>query len=207
MLLHGFHQGPLELRTEGDGSRRLSGSFPYNKTAVLSDGGRSGRPRKEVIASKAFEYRVNEPDEDIHLLVGHSYDRPLASKRNGTLQLEDTPDALLFNAFISPEMQEVTWVQDTLRSIDSGLVSGISPGFRLPPKRRVLVAEEITDEGMDPENGAFNAIIRTIFSALLFELSIVTKPAYDEAQVEERNWKPEPKAMMFLSARNRNRWR
>jgi len=30
----------------------------------------------------------------------------------------------------------------------------------------------------------YNAIIRTIFAALLFELSIVTRPAYDEATVE-----------------------
>lgn len=206
-LLHGFDAGILELRNSGGASRRLRGRFPYGKAAVLSDGGRTGRPRKEVIAPLAFSYRVERPEEDIHLLVGHSYDRPLASRSAGTLTLQDTREALIFDAEITEEMQRVSYVQDFLSAFSAGLIVGISPGFRIPPKRAVPEAEKIEDEGMDPENGAFNAIIRTIFAALLYEISVVTRPAYDEAQVEERNWQTAAPKPVFGTYGNYHRWR
>lgn len=188
-MLHAYENGELELRKRASQGLLLAGRFPYGKRAVLSDGGRNGgRPRKEVIASRAFSYRVDKPDEDIHLLVGHSYDRPLASRGAGTLKLADSDEALSFEAVISDDMQEVSYVQDVLASLRAGLTIGISPGFRLPPPRTVPNAEKVDEE--DPSEG--NALIRTIFAALLYELSIVTRPAYDEAQVEERNWNPAP---------------
>lgn len=194
-MLWGGHDGGLELRKRASGAMSLAGRFPYNKRAVLSDGGRSGRPRKEVIAPRAFAYRVDRPEEDIHLLVGHSYDRPLASRLAGTLDLKDGDDALTFAATITLEMQEVGYVRDFLGGFDSGLIRGISPGFRIPPKRAVRVAETVEDEGSDPENGAHNAIIRTVLQALLYELSVVTRPAYDETQLEARTWETRPAAL------------
>lgn len=187
-MLWGGHSGGLEIRKRASGAMALSGRFPYGKAAVLSDGGRTGRPKKEVIAPRAFAWRVDDPDEDIHFLVGHSFDRPLASRGAGTLALADADDALTFTATISPEMQEVSYVRDVLAGVSAGLILGISPGFRLPPKRAVPEPEKIEDEGHDPENGAHNAIIRTVLQALLYEVSLVTKPAYPEAQVVQRNW-------------------
>lgn len=193
MLWGGVESGGLELRRADDGSVTIEGRFPYESTAVLSDGGRVGRPRKERIAKKAFAYRVETPSEhggkkDIHLLVGHDYGKPLASVRSGTLTLEDTDRWLAMRAKLNREIAESTHGRDAIAMIQAGLAVGLSPGFRLPPKRRVPDAEEITDEGMDPENGAFNAIIRTIKAALLYELSLVTRPAYPETQVEMRSW-------------------
>lgn len=188
MLWGGHNSAGLELRKRASGAMALHGRFPYNKRAVLSDGGRTGRPKKEVIAPRAFAYRVERPEEDIHLLVGHSFDKPLASRGAGTLDIADSDDALTFTATITEEMQEVSYVQDILAGIAAGLTLGISPGFRLPPKRAVPEPEQIEDEGHDPENGAHNAIIRTILAALLYEISIVTRPAYPEAQIEARSW-------------------
>lgn len=191
-MLWGSHSGGLELRKRASGAMALHGRFPYGKRAVLSDGGRTGRPRKEVIAPRAFAYRVERPEEDIHFLVGHSYDRPLASRGAGTLNLTDTDDALLFEALISEEMQEVSYVRDFLAGLAAGLIMGLSPGFRIPPQRAVEDAETVEDEGYDPESGAHNAIIRTVHQALLYEVSAVTRPAYEDAQIEERNWTPQP---------------
>jgi HK97 family phage prohead protease len=151
---------------------------------VLSDGGRTGRPKKEEFAPGAFAYRVNKPDEEIHLLVGHSFDKPLASKAAGTLTLQDSDEALTFEATITPEMEEVSYVRDVLATIDAGLTVGISPGFRIPPKRAVPVAEKVTEEPIDPAQGMHGALIRTILSALLYELSIVTRPAYKDSTVQ-----------------------
>ena len=182
-MLTGFAHGGLELRRKPDGSARLQGRFPYNSRAVLSDGGRTGRPRKEQFAPGAFRHSV-ETDQEVHLLVGHSFDRPLASRGAGTLLLDDTPEALVFNATIAAEMMQVSYVSDVLASLSAGLIVGISPGFRIPPQQTVPNAEEVTEE--DPSEG--RAMIRTIFEAILFELSLVSRPAYSETEIEARNW-------------------
>jgi HK97 family phage prohead protease len=206
-VLFGAIDGGLEQRRKKGGAGRLVGRFPYGKPAVLSDGGRTGRPRKEVIASRAFSYRVDRPEEDIHFLAGHSYDRPLASRGAGTLDLRDTTEALYFQAVITAEMQEVSYVRDFLAGFAAGLIMGLSPGFRIPPKRAVEDAETVEDEGHDPENGAHNAIIRTVHHALLYEISAVTRPAYQEAQIEERNWSPSLVRPDDGLQRTLNRWR
>jgi HK97 family phage prohead protease len=175
----------VEVRASPRGGRRLRGRFPYNTTATLSDGGRNGgRPKKERFSSRAFAYRVNAPDKEIHLLVGHDFDKPLASKLTDSLRLRDRDDALTFEADISPAIAETSYGRDVLAQIDAGLAYGISPGFRLPPPRRVARPETFEDEGHDPARGMFNALIRTINSALLYELSIVTRPAYKESEIE-----------------------
>ncbi|WP_288943723.1 HK97 family phage prohead protease [uncultured Roseovarius sp.] len=200
MLFGGLHDG-LELRKRASGALALRGRFPYNKRAVLSDGGRTGRPRKEVIASRAFAYRVDRPEEDIHFLVGHSYDRPLASRGAGTLDIQDNDEALIFDAIITLEMQEVSYVRDFLAGFAAGLIMGLSPGFRIPPPRTVPDAETVEEE--DPEEGT--ALIRTVHQALLYEISAVTRPAYDEAQIEARNWQAETSTRVDIHPLNR--WR
>lgn len=209
MLWGGHDSGALELRKRASGAMALRGRFPYGKAAVLSDGGRKGRPRKEVIAPRAFAYRVNKPEEDIHLLVGHSYDRPLASKSAGTLSFTDTDEALIFDAELTPEVQRTTWAQDFLAAFAAGLIMGLSPGFRIPPERAVEEAERIEEE--DPEEGM--ALIRTIFAALLYEISLVTRPAYPETQIEARNWTPSAGGVLLPGqpasslGRSLSRWR
>jgi phage head maturation protease len=55
----------------------------------------------------------------------------------------------------------------------------------------------------------FRAIIRRIKSALLYELSIVTRPAYVEAQVSMRNWQvsAKPEGLDAGLHRTLSRWR
>ena len=199
--------GGLELRREADGSHRLSGRFPYGVAAVLSDGGRSGRPQKEVIEPRAFSFRVENPGEDIHLLVGHDFDHVLASKATGSLVLRDTAAALTFNAAIPRAIAETSYGRDALAMIGAGLAVGLSPGFRIPPARAVPDAETIEEEGDNPERGEHRAIIRRVRAALLYELSVVTRPAYPEAQVEARSWHLLPKSPVRALGTSLARWR
>lgn len=207
MLFWAASDGGLELRAEGDGSARLSGQFPYGKRAILSDGGRTGRPRKEVIAPGAFRFAVEAEDMEVHLLSGHSFDKPLASKLTGSLHLRDTDDALSFTATIPATVAATSHGRDALALIQSGLAVGISPGFRMPPERAVprVEAETIEEEPVRPERGEHGAIVRTVRHAILAELSVVTRPAYPEAQVEARCWQvqAEPRRDM----RHLRRWR
>lgn len=189
-MLWGGVIGELEVRRSKRGGRRLKGRFPYGKKAVLSAGGRTGKPKKEVMAPKAFAYRVEAPNKEIHLLVGHDFNRPLASKLTGSMTLTDTVEALIFEATIAPEIAATSYGRDILAQIGTGLAYGISPGFRIPPRRAVPRAEIITEE---PDDGTIDedgeprrgALIRTILAALLYELSIVTRPAYKATEIEE----------------------
>ena len=167
----------LELRQRG-GGRTLSGRFPYRSRAVVRD---RGRVRKESFASRAFRFAVEDEAREVHLLAGHSYDRPLASKRAGTLKLEDRDDGLRFVAELPEEAAQPTWMRDTVLALQGGLVGGISPGFAVPPASAVPDAEELV-----PEPGNPGVQIRVIRQAVLHELSLVTRPAYPETEVDLR---------------------
>jgi uncharacterized protein len=175
MLFGGLLDGAaLELRASGDGSRHLRGRFPYASRAVLADG---PRPRHEQFMSGAFADSIRS-GTNIFLLAGHTFDKPLASTRAGTLTFSDAADALTFDAEIKPDIAATSYGADCLRQIASGLVGGISPGFQIPSQAG---AEEIRQE-------PFGALLRSIHHAILHEFSVVTRPAYDSAQVEARNW-------------------
>lgn len=180
-MLWGGHIGRLELRAEG-GETRLRATFPYGAETELAPG------RHEVIAPRAFGHRI-EAGEDIHLLSGHDFEKPLASRAAGTLNLTDTDAALVIEARIDPS---TSWARDFLAAHAAGLIRGLSPGFRV-------------DKGGERIERRNAAIVRTITRAALFELSAVTRPAYPQAQIEARAWGAEaPDAGIY---RTLNRWR
>jgi len=102
---------------------------------------------------------------------------------------------------------ESTHGRDAVAMLESGLATGISPGFRLPPQRAVAQSEIITDEEHKPEEGKHRAIIRTILEALLYELSVVTRPAYPTTQVELRNWSTTDDSGALVVPKHLRRWR
>ena len=168
----------LEVRQEG-GRTVIAGSFPYNQTATLAS---TGRVRKESFLSRAFAYAVNDSTREIHLLSGHDYATPLASRRAGTLELEDSDDALRFEATLPvDESRWATWQRDARNLIDQGLMPGISPGFQVPPASVVPNAESIIPEPGNPSVG-----VRVIREAVLYEFSTVTRPAYGGTELNLR---------------------
>lgn len=190
-LLFGGAGGALEIRTAAGGAARLAGRFPYGARAVLSDGAGRGRRREERFAPRAFERRIIDPQADIYLLAGHAIERPLASRSAGSLVVVDGDDALTFEADLAAGVAETTHGRDALALLRAGLASGLSPGFVVPPD-----GERVSDDG--------EAIVRTINRADLFELSIVTVPAYPAAQAEARNWTPDAGSTRVHPF---NRWR
>ncbi|HRO13303.1 helix-turn-helix domain-containing protein [Amaricoccus sp.] len=113
--------------------------------------------------------RLEDPKAKIHLLLGHSYDKPLASKLTGGLVLRDSDEALAFDAEIAPEIAETSYFRDFFAGFMAGLVVGLSPGFRIPPPSAVPSEEAERVEEEDPAEG--RAIIRTILQALLWRRS------------------------------------
>ena len=183
-MLYGAHSGALELRTEG-GATRLRATFPYGAETELAPG------RREVVASRAFADRI-EAGEDIHLLSGHDYEKPLASRAAGNLTVTDTDAALVIEARIDGG---TSWARDFLAAHGAGLIRGLSPGFRVAPG-----GERIESRGA--------GLLRTVTRAALFEVSAVTVPAYSAAQIEARAWGVSDKLSITSGLhRTLNRWR
>jgi len=182
-MLWGGNLGALEVRQEG-GETRLSARFPYGAQTELAPG------RHEVIASRAFRRRI-EAGEEIHLLAGHDYEKPLASRAAGTLTLTDTDYALVIEARIDGI---TSWAKDFIAAHAAGLIRGLSPGFRVPAG-----GEKVEQRGA--------GLLRTITQADLFEISAVTVPAYPSAQIEARAWQAGADALDTGLHRTLNRWR
>jgi len=232
-----FPADELEIRASAGGRYRLRGRFPYNKTAVLSDGGKTGKPQKEVFKPGAFKYSVDQfnkmlsdlannapaavktaqaliksrpadvqammdeahgilksqgldeaayllsKESDIYILHGHDFSQPLANGATQTLALSDTPTSLNFEAEISDLIAQTSWASDLIKQIMSGLSIGLSPGFRVPPKRASADAETFQQEPNNPDQDQHGAIIRLLWDVILYELSVVTRPAYKAAAV------------------------
>lgn len=187
----GFWEAQLEVRQEGSGPPELAGAFPYNDTAVIAD---RGRVRKERFAPGAFRHSIlaataqeaigggiQQGLADISLLYGHNFSRPIAGVRAGSLQLRDTRAGVEFVATLPVETQQPSWVRDALLAVRAGLIGGISPGFRVPPAAAVANATDLV-----PERGNPDVMIRLIRAAILYELSLVTRPAYRGSAINLR---------------------
>lgn len=179
----------LEVRRLPGGETRLDGRFPYRVPAVLRD----GRQRLvETFERRAFGKSI-AANADIHFLIHHDFDKPLASRSAGSLEVADNEDALTFEARLSEEMRGVGYVRDFLAALASGLVGGISPGFSVPEGGERVTRDEA-------------GLLRTVLMADLVELSAVTRPAYPAAQIEARNWKPET-SIVTAPVSHLKRWR
>ncbi len=168
--------GSLEIRRSG-GARLLAGRFNYGSTATMRN---RGRVRKERFGPRAFRFAIEEePERRIDILVGHNFGMPIASRQSGTLKIKDGDDAVTFEAKLPDDPP--SWVIDAERAIAAGLMTGLSPGFVVPPKDVVPGAETIEAEAGNPGVG-----IRVIRQAVLREFSVVTSGAYEDAGVDLR---------------------
>ena len=168
----------LEIRQDG---RRISGSFRYGSTAIRSD---RGRVRKERLGKRAFSYAIDGEGRtaELDLLVGHDFDKPMASRRTGTLEVKDGEDAMTFTAELpAPELQP-TYMKDAILMLENRSFGGISPGFRVPPAGTVPNAEELI---ADPEVAGI--FIRQINQAVLYEISLVTRASYKDTELSLRS--------------------
>ena len=172
----GIWPADLEIRQVG-GARLLAGTFRYGSTATIAS---RGSVRKERFGPRAFNFAIEqEPDRRIDLLVGHSFDRPIASRQAGTLTLVETDDAVTFEARLPDDPP--SWVIDAEKAIAARLMTGVSPGFQVPPRAVLSNAEELI-----PEPGNPGVQIRQVNHAVLREFSVVTNAQYQDSTVELR---------------------
>ncbi len=94
--------------------------------------------------------------------------------------MENGPDALVFTATL-PDYPPY-WVIEAERAVSASLMTGISPGFRVPSRSVVPNAETLIDEPGNP-----GVQVRQINHALLRELHLVTNLSYEVNTVELRD--------------------
>jgi HK97 family phage prohead protease len=149
-----------EIRAANDGSMRISGYAAKFNTEASALGFR------EQIAPGAFKRSLTNTDP-IYLLVNHDTEQlPLASTGSGTLQLREDATGLLMTADLDKSNPRAAELYSALKRGD---VSKMSFMFT------------IADGGETRENG-----LRTLTDLNLFEVSVVTWPAYDSTEVGVR---------------------
>ena len=177
--MYGYWEAGLEVRQRRGAGRIIAGSFPYNTRATIAD---RGSTRKESIRKGAFDYSITTKRR-IEALSGHDFNKPLGNTQTGGLKIVDTDTSLRFEIDAGVIESAPSWVNDTVRAVDMGLATGVSPGFRIPPASAAPNAVRLV-----PEEGNPGVFIREIHAAVLFELSVVTRAAYAESEVEMRGF-------------------
>lgn len=200
-----IYEGDLEIRARG-GGRSMVGRFPYNRTATVRD---RGKRRKERVRSRAFGWQLKRFEQlqnemadaikngvaqaqreileeqleraNVHVLSGHSFDKPLGDMLKGTARFTDSDDALRFEVDLPDEKDMPSYMLDVVKEIRTNRAGGISPGFVIPPRSVVANAEEIIDE---PGNPGVQIVV--VNHAVLHEMSIVTRPAYGSTDIDIR---------------------
>lgn len=170
----------LELEQRDNEPTKLRGiAPPWNSLSVDLGGFR------EQFAPSAFDHLLDRskndprPRPDVVGLFNHDESQLLARTTNGTLTLAKHERGLAWEMTGLPDTQAA---KDVVALVRAGLVSGASFAFAV---------NERGEHWTQDEKG--NAI-RTITSANLFDVSIVTRPAYPQSSAALRSlerWRQE----------------
>lgn len=153
----------VETRAEGKGFRLGGVAAPYNSLSHDLGGFR------EIILPGAFR-SVLASDPDVRALRNHNTDKVLGRTLSNTLELRESDEGLGF----SVDLPDVSYARDLHTLVSRGDISGASFAFNVDPEDY-----DIRYEG--------DELIREIRNIpKLYEISIVTFPAYEESQVSAR---------------------
>ena len=118
---------------------------------------------EEVISPGAFS-RAIVSNSDIRALFNHNWDNVLGRTKNGTLRLSEDDRGLRFEV----ELPNTSIARDLAESMARGDINQCSFGF--------FATEETWDYSVEPA-------LRTIHEVELYEISVVSIPAYEDTEV------------------------
>lgn len=148
---------PAEIRADDDGTIRVSGhAAVFNQEADIAG------LFRERIEPGAFRDAIGR--DDVVFLVNHE-GLPLARTRSGTLRLEEDSIGLRMETELDPDDPDVRAIVGKMRRGDLDKMS-----FAFMPERQEW------DDTQDPP-------LRTIQQASLFDVSVVTNPAYEGTDI------------------------
>ncbi|MCV9884706.1 HK97 family phage prohead protease [Metabacillus halosaccharovorans] len=122
---------------------------------------------EEVISPGAFSKSISE-NGDIRALFNHNWDNVLGRTKNGTLRLEEDNRGLKFEV----ELPNTSLARDLAESMKRGDINQCSFGF--------FATGETWDYSAEPA-------VRTVTEVELYEISVVSIPAYEDTEVSLRS--------------------
>lgn len=152
----------LEIRTNADGSRTISGyAVVFNSLSEDLGGFR------EKIAPGAFTNSLRD-NPDVMCLYGHDSNQILGRVSSGSLSVKQDDTGLKFTC----KLPDTSTARDLISLMERGDLSSMSFGFACVDDKWSDVAGQL---------------IREVREALLFEISVVGQPAYAESSVSLRS--------------------
>lgn len=146
---------------------------------------------KERVMPEALEKTLKEDDQ--LCLWGHDAMYVLGRKSANTLDLRVDDKGLYFE--VTPP--NTNWARDLVESVHRGDINQMSFGFKVFDERWIQDKETIKEHGMP---------IREILGIKLYEISIVSFPAYSQSSVRNHNnedmYIPTPPEIMEYNFRN-----
>lgn len=118
---------------------------------------------EEVIAPGAFAKSIAE-NSDVRALFNHNWDKVLGRTKSGTLRLMEDSRGLKFEV----DLPNTVAARDLAESMDRGDIDQCSFGF--------YATEETWDYSVEPA-------LRTVHEVELYEISVVSIPAYEDTEV------------------------
>ncbi len=117
----------------------------------------------ELIKPGAFKKSLSDKNSDIRALFNHDWNKVLGRTKAGTLSLSEDDKGLRFEL----QLPNTTYARDLAESMERGDIDQCSFGF--------IVTGEEWDYNQEPA-------LRTITDVELYEISIVSIPAYEETE-------------------------
>jgi HK97 family phage prohead protease len=151
---------PAEIRVGSDGVKVSGYAAVFNQAADI------GGMFREIIAPGAFAGAIGR--DDVVFLINHD-GLPLARTRSGTLKLTEDGTGLRMETTLDATDPDVLSI---VPKMQRGDLDKMSFAFR--------ATKQVWDENTDPPT-------RTIMEAELFDVSIVTSPAYDGTSIAMRS--------------------
>ena len=152
---------------ENDDEGKLIVSGYVNETGKQSHLLGNKKKFKETIQKGAFT-RALKKGNDIHFLAEHDENKILASTRNGSLTLKEDEKGLLMTA----EISNTSYGRDYHTLIKDGILRNMSFGFSVDK-----------DKWRKLNDGTYT---RDIDDLTLYEVSVVTNPAYPQSTISAR---------------------
>ena len=172
---------PAEIRAGEDGTRVSGYAAVFNEEADI------GGMFREKIAPGAFKDAIGR--DDVVFVINHD-GLPLARTRSGTLKLKEDERGLHMETVLDPDDPDV---RSIVPKMERGDLDKMSFAFS-------VIKQEWDESGEIP--------VRTIHEAKLYDVSIVTTPAYDGTEIGLRSldqFRAEQKRKNFNAANMRLR--
>jgi HK97 family phage prohead protease len=183
-----FTAQEVRASKSSDGKMCVRGyAATYNTLSKPLPADKNGASFRERIAQGAFK-RILRTNPDVVALFNHDANAVLGRTKSGTLRLKEDDKGLAFEC----DLPDTTAGRDVWMSVKRGDLASCSFAFNLGERMDEWDEEDIEDEKGLGLRGAVKkmakCIVRTIrdFSQL-FDISIVTDPAYPGTSVGARS--------------------